>query len=109
METECEYESYFRSRMLKKTQLSIDEWLEDHICSPQCDEVRRGRKATKRGLPRSTTHGLWTLPEVDLDALYDPVDSDNLQEDEEYSDTDELTDADDDDDDDEHEDDGEAS
>ncbi|KAL8723357.1 MAG: hypothetical protein Q9225_000340 [Loekoesia sp. 1 TL-2023] len=105
METECAYESYFRSRMLKKTQSSIDEWLEEHTCSPQCDKVRQGRKATKQELPRSTTHGLWTLPEVDLDALYDPVDLDEPQEEEEYSDTDEWTD----DDGDEHEDDGGAS
>ena len=86
-DTEFEYVTYFRSRMLKKTQSSIDGWLREHVCGPQCKEIRKGREASKSGLPRSKSHGLWTLPEVDTDALYDSSEVDDLEDDEEYSDT----------------------
>ncbi|KAL8832210.1 MAG: hypothetical protein Q9170_004969 [Blastenia crenularia] len=62
-ETDAEYEMYFKSRMLKKTQSTLVDWLDDHECITQCDEIRKGRAAVKRGLPRSETQGRWVLPE----------------------------------------------
>lgn len=91
-EIEGEYESYLHSRMLKKKQDSLDCWLGSHVCNARCQEISKGRRAVKRGLPRSATHGEWRVPEVDLDALYDSNDPDDPS-DEDYSDTDDSDDA----------------
>ncbi|KAL8683146.1 MAG: hypothetical protein Q9186_000859 [Xanthomendoza sp. 1 TL-2023] len=69
-------EEHLKSRMLKKKRRPLDKWLKDHVCTRVCDEVTTGRAATRPGLPQSDTHGQWTLPEVDLDALYDSGDPD---------------------------------
>ncbi|KAI4169464.1 MAG: hypothetical protein LQ343_005679 [Gyalolechia ehrenbergii] len=90
--TVTDYEQYIRSRTLKKTQSTIDEWLDDHVCDLQCDKVCKGREATRQGLPRSNTRGEWTLPDLDLDTLYGPYDLDDLQDEEEYSDAHESDD-----------------
>ncbi|KAL9034849.1 MAG: hypothetical protein Q9180_005180 [Flavoplaca navasiana] len=56
--------------MLKKKQTQLDRWLKRHVCNIQCEDVAKGRAATKDGLPWSDTRGQWTLPDVDLDALF---------------------------------------
>ncbi|KAL8706551.1 MAG: hypothetical protein Q9201_000424 [Fulgogasparrea decipioides] len=75
-ETEVEYEKYLKARMLKKKQRTFDKWLQGHICTDSCNEIKKGRAAAKVvGLPRSDTDGLWILPDVDLDTLYEPSES----------------------------------
>ncbi|KAL8729401.1 MAG: hypothetical protein Q9181_005025 [Wetmoreana brouardii] len=73
VETEVGYEKYLKARMLKKKQRTFDKWLQGHICTDLCKEIKKGRAAAKAvGLPRSDTDGLWILSEVDLDTLYKP-------------------------------------
>lgn len=76
--TENEYDGYLRSRMLKQRQRSLDAWLQRHVCDARCEEVSKGRAAVRPGLPLSTTHGLWKVPEVvDQDEFYDLIDPDD--------------------------------
>lgn len=70
IDTEDGYRKYLESRMLKKKQTKLDRWLKRHVCDVQCEDVAKGRAATKDGLPWSGTRGQWTLPDVDLDALF---------------------------------------
>ncbi|KAL8845202.1 MAG: hypothetical protein Q9176_000370 [Flavoplaca citrina] len=70
MDTENGYRKYLKSKMLKKKQTQLDRWLKRHICNVQCKDVAKGRAATKDGLPWSDTRGHWTLPDVDLEALF---------------------------------------
>ncbi|KAL8732419.1 MAG: hypothetical protein Q9166_002819 [cf. Caloplaca sp. 2 TL-2023] len=92
---EFEHESYLRSKMLKRKQVRIDAWLKEHVCGPNCNEVAKGRAATRPRLPRSDTHGQWTLPEVDLEAMYSPgsTSSPGDSDEEYYSDTDDSNDG----------------
>ncbi|KAL8898469.1 MAG: hypothetical protein Q9207_006681 [Kuettlingeria erythrocarpa] len=83
-DTEFEYESYLRSRMLKKRQSTLDAWLQRHVCDPRCAQTSNGRAAAKPGLPPSTSRGEWTLPVFDHDDLYDSTDLGEWS-DEEYS------------------------
>lgn len=85
-DSEFEYSYYISSKMSEKRQITLERWLKHHKCSTECKEVGKGRAAARPGLPRSTTRGKWTLPEVDVDALYDSADPEDLS-DEEYSDT----------------------
>ncbi|KAL8802326.1 MAG: hypothetical protein Q9182_003904 [Xanthomendoza sp. 2 TL-2023] len=83
MAAELWLEDYLKSRMLRKKRVyPLDKWLSDHVCTTDCDEIAEGRRATRLGLPPSDTRGQWTLPEVDLDALYDSTDPDNSNEEE---------------------------
>ncbi|KAI4261864.1 MAG: hypothetical protein L6R42_002943 [Xanthoria sp. 1 TBL-2021] len=70
VDTEDGYRGYLESKMLKKKQTQLDQWLKHHVCDIQCKDIAKGRAATKDGLPWSDTRGQWTLPDVDLDALY---------------------------------------
>lgn len=94
-ETEANYEHYFRSRMLKKRQRSLDAWLERHVCDAHCKKVSKGRAAIRPGLPRSITRGSWTVPQVELDEFYDSSNLDDLSEDE-YTDAEYSVDEDED-------------
>ncbi|KAL8687936.1 MAG: hypothetical protein Q9218_006024 [Villophora microphyllina] len=79
------YEQYLKTRMLKKKQGLLDDWLSKHVCSAECKKIRKGRRAQKSGLLKSDTQGCWTLPEVDLDALY-YLDFPDELDDDDYSD-----------------------
>ncbi|KAL8993816.1 MAG: hypothetical protein Q9169_006060 [Polycauliona sp. 2 TL-2023] len=70
LETREGYHDYLNSKMLKKKQTMLDGWLNRHVCRVHCKDIEKGRAAAKVGLPRTDTHGEWTLPDVDLDALY---------------------------------------
>ncbi|KAL8662943.1 MAG: hypothetical protein Q9202_004266 [Teloschistes flavicans] len=85
VENETGYRKYLRERMIKKKQTRLDNWLLQHDCSAKCSETQQGRMAQRRGLPKSGTRGLWTLPEVDVDALYYQDSTDEF-DDEEYGD-----------------------
>ncbi|CAO1600196.1 hypothetical protein XANCAGTX0491_003897 [Xanthoria calcicola] len=89
--TEDGYRDYLESRMLKKKQTQLDKWLKRHTCDSQCKDIAKGRAATKDGLPWSNTRGQWTLPDVDLDALYAEVGADSATDD---SDDDDWSDGD---------------
>lgn len=89
--TENGYRDYLKSRMLKKKQTQLDKWLKRHTCDSQCNDIAKGRAATKDGLPWSNTRGQWTLPDVDLDALYAEVGADSATDD---SDDDDWSDED---------------
>lgn len=91
-DNEMGYKQYLRTRMIKKKQTSIGKWLQKHVCSTHCRDVKKARAAAD-GLPKSQANGLWTLPEVDLDALYHSSESDKLDEDV-YSDTEDMSDED---------------
>ncbi|KAL8657755.1 MAG: hypothetical protein Q9226_001598 [Calogaya cf. arnoldii] len=98
MDTVDGYRDYLESRMLKKKQTQLDRWLKQHVCDIQCENIAKGRAATKNGLPCSDSRGQWTVPDVDLDALYaalgaEPVTNDSEADDwsDEYS---EVTDND---------------
>ncbi|KAL8675446.1 MAG: hypothetical protein Q9168_000147 [Polycauliona sp. 1 TL-2023] len=81
IDTRDGYLDYLNSRMLKKKQTQLGPWLERHVCGVHCEGIGKGRAASKVGLPQSGTHGLWTLPDVDLEALFevapDPIDDDS--------------------------------
>lgn len=74
------YEDYIRSKMLKKKQTLLNPWLERHVCHTSCEQIARGRAATRAGLPRSDTHGQWTLPEVDANELGETAESTGIDE-----------------------------
>lgn len=91
LDTEDGYRDYLQFRMLKKKQTQLDKWLKRHTCDNQCKDIAKGRAATKDGLPWSNTRGQWTLPDVDLDALYAEVGADSAtddSDDEDWSDGD---------------------
>ncbi|KAL8950632.1 MAG: hypothetical protein Q9222_003341 [Ikaeria aurantiellina] len=69
-ETEKGYRKHLKRKMLRECHKGIDGWLAKHKCNLDCDKVRQGRAAIKPGLPPSETKGQWTLPKIDLDALY---------------------------------------
>ena len=85
---QADYQLYLEARCLKKRQMTLDEWLERHVCSSLCScrEVRKGRAARRRRLPKSETDGSWVLPEVDYDSLYDREEDDPDFTDDEYAD-----------------------
>lgn len=80
VDNEIEYVNYLRKRMIKKKQTRLDKWLWKHDCNAECKEFHKGRLAQRSGLPKSDTRGLWILPEVDLDALYDEDHPDELDD-----------------------------
>ncbi|KAL8869745.1 MAG: hypothetical protein Q9174_004037 [Haloplaca sp. 1 TL-2023] len=73
VDVEDDYQLYLQARCLEKRQITLDGWLEKHICGCLCScwDVKKGRAARQCGLPKSETNGSWVLPEVDLEALYD--------------------------------------
>ncbi|KAL8847808.1 MAG: hypothetical protein Q9221_007160 [Calogaya cf. arnoldii] len=78
MDTEDGYRDYLKSRMLKKKQTQLDRWLKRHVCDIQCENIAKGRAATKNGLPCSDSRGQWMVPDVDLDALYAELGADPI-------------------------------
>ncbi|KAL9584424.1 MAG: hypothetical protein Q9212_002122 [Teloschistes hypoglaucus] len=82
VDNELGYREWLRERMIKKKQTRLDNWLRGHSCNAECYGIHKGRLTRKPpGLPKSKTRGLWTLPEVDLDALYYQDHPDELHDD----------------------------